>query len=351
MSVFLPLLTLLGGMFLQQPPSRETPPALEQLLSTQELRELSRKDKFHDRADVFDHALERLVRELGRTVKGEELEPILESLRRIRGLVHYVEIEIKPSVRRKEFRSRQVKKLEIHLRKLVEALRDYRISVPFEYRSQFDQTSDRIEELRDSLLKRIFGISNRHSRLWSHTSPALLLPLDSTHLRPVSLRQRRDLPGTPHGDQFTEDELDKIRFNQELKKRVEIFLKIAESRMKEIDKRLQPGYKGDSKEEDNPLQFYTLADMVHAYERAIDAIMTNIDEKYKYKQASEKDIHKSLKKLNKKINEFIPKLDPIKQHAVKIRDEVLYRETLKAMKTSDIAKKGSELGLGGAVKH
>ncbi len=90
--------------------------------------------------------------------------------------------------------------------------------------------------------------------------------------------------------------------------------------------------------------------MIHAYERALSSTMVNIDEKVKYKLATEKDVRKSLEKLNKKINEFAPRLAPIKELALKNKDEVLYREVTRAEKTTEIARKGSAFGLGAPVQ-
>ena len=115
--------------------------------------------------------------------------------------------------------------------------------------------------------------------------------------------------------------------------------------MKEIQKRMKGGER-EEEEEENPLEFHTYWDMVHAYWRAIDGIMINIDEKAIYKTASEKDIRKSLEKLNKKIQEFIPQLEPIKQLAIERKDEALYRELEKAQEISVVAQKGSLYGLG-----
>ena len=86
--------------------------------------------------------------------------------------------------------------------------------------------------------------------------------------------------------------------------------------------------------------------MVHAYRRAIDGILINIDEKAIYKTASEEDIRKSLEKLNKKIQEFIPRLEPIQQLAIDRKDEALYREWEEAQEISIVAQKGSLYGLG-----
>jgi hypothetical protein len=145
-------------------------------------------------------------------------------------------------------------------------------------------------------------------------------------------------------DRFTDDEYTQIQLAQKLTKRVEVFLEIARSRLREIQRRADKVEWVE--EEENPLEFYTYWDMVHAYRQAIDGIMINIDEKAIYKTASEKDIEESLKELNKGIEEFIPKLEPIKQLAIELQDQALYKELLEAEETSITAQKGSLYGLG-----
>jgi len=161
--------------------------------------------------------------------------------------------------------------------------------------------------------------------------------LEDFHWRPPPARwQSRD--------RFTDEEYGKLQLHQELEKRVEVFLEIAEARLEEIQKRMKGGEWEE--EEENPLEFHTYWDMVHAYRRAIDGIMINIDEKAIHKTASEEDIRKSLEKLNKKIQEFIPQLEPIKQLAIDQKDEALYRELEEAQEISVVAQKGSLYGLG-----
>jgi len=145
-------------------------------------------------------------------------------------------------------------------------------------------------------------------------------------------------------DRFTDEEYTQIQLAQELAKRVEVFLEIAETRLAEIRRRMDK--LEWEEEEENPLEFHTYWDMVHAYRQAIDGIMINIDEKAISKTATEEDIEDSLKELNKGIGEFIPQLEPIKELAIELQDQVLYRELLEAEETSITAQKGSLYGLG-----
>ena len=209
--------------------------------------------------------------------------------------------------------------------------------MPFEYLEGFENTIQSLEQLRKTLLAQLLGeamVDNRSDR-----TPGLALPF---HLRGLALAAPRARMQSK--DRFTEEEFGKLQLHQELEKRVEVFLEISEARLKEIQRRMKGGEWEE--EEENPLEFHTYWDMVHAYRQAIDGIMINIDEKAIRKTAPEKDIKKSLEKLNKKIQEFIPQLEPIKQLAIDRKDEALYVELEEAQEISDIAQKGSLLGLG-----
>ncbi|MGW8179465.1 MAG: hypothetical protein ACWGQW_12005, partial [bacterium] len=99
------------------------------------------------------------------------------------------------------------------------------------------------------------------------------------------------------------------------------------------------------KEEPNPLELYTYEDLLHAYTRAIEGIMSNIDDRAATGLEPEEEIRKALKKLDKKIGKFIPRLEPLKQVVIDRKDERLGEKLLAAMETSDLAQKGAEYGL------
>lgn len=318
-------------------PAQGEETALQDLLTEREFSEYQRRPGYNDRIDLFREAFDRRVDLLQRYISRDQLEDAADLLRQISALSHHAAEESSNVKKDKDLRSTEVKKLEIRLRKLIETLDDLQTTVPFEYLEGFEDTIEALEQLRKRLLGQLLGEAMVHNRtnqtLGSFTfqpagpSPAVFPPM------PWQSR-----------DRFTDEEYGKLQLHQELKKRVEVFLDIAEDRLKEIQRRMKGGEW--EKEEENPLEFYTYWDMVHAYRQAIDGVMINIDEKAIHKTASEDEIRESLEKLNKKIQEFIPQLEPIKQLAIERKDEALYRELEKAQETSVIAQKGSLYGLG-----
>ncbi|MGH9338485.1 MAG: hypothetical protein ACRD1R_02575 [Acidobacteriota bacterium] len=325
---------------------------LSEILSDREYADYQRKNKYKDRIDIFRRVLNREAIVLRGYMRTDRVEQSLESLQRIRAIACYIREE--PIDEQKDLRSNQVKDLEIGLRGLIEVVRDLRVSAPFEARVDFEAAAKDLDDLRSFFLKGIFGSSIINSQdhgasLFDVEETFKEAPVAVPHLfYATHAAVRRRVVNLQTADRFTEEEYRGLQENQKLVKRVETFLEIAESRLVEIKRRINDEPWKDDKP--NPLEFYTYEDMVHAYERAIDGIMINIDEKARYKTADGGDIKKSLEKLNEKIQEFIPQLEAIENMARKIKDSALHKEVLSARKTSEIALKGSQYGLGAPVE-
>ncbi|MFB3904587.1 MAG: hypothetical protein ACE15E_14150 [Acidobacteriota bacterium] len=331
-------------------------PPLEALLNAKELREYQGHAKYKDRMEVFADAMKRYSQQLRVLVDQKKVDQIVSTLGQLESLAHYARKEPLPA-NKKERKAGEVRKLEIRLRKLLEEIEDAKTIAPYEYHTDFERTLEDLGRLRAELLRNFFGSALGEPQKTESAPPkpqSQLTPPYAAALafagsgQPASQQGDIRYSNEITGDQFTEKEYTKLRDNQDLKHRVDAFLDIAESRLAEINRRMNN--KEWTEKEPNPLEFYTYEQMVHAYQRALNSLMVNIDEKVKYKLATEKDVKKALEKLNKKIMEFTPQLAPIKQLAIKNKDEILYKEVLEAEKTSEIARKGSQYGLGAPVQ-
>ncbi len=322
---------------------------LKDLLMETEFREYQRKSRYRDRIDLFRKVLDRRSDLLRRYLQRGELELASDLLGKIQTLSQYITEESSSVKNVKDLHSTQVKKLEIRLRQQIESIKDLRTTVPFEYLEAFETTIQDLEDLRKALLRQLLGdtvgVQETTGSKARGTLIGNLLPLASRAV------------GTPVGfasvrlqvrDGFTEEEYAKIQLHQDLENRVDVFLEIAETRLKVIRRRMEG--REWKEEEANPLEFHTYRDMVHAYRQAINGIMINIDEKAINKTASAEEIQNSLKKLNKKIQEFIPQLEPLNQLVIELQDEALYQEVMEAEEVSIVAEKGSLLGLGAPVQ-
>ncbi len=97
---------------------------------------------------------------------------------------------------------------------------------------------------------------------------------------------------------------------------------------------------------EDSLEFYTYWDMVRAYDRAIEGIMINIDEKATHQLARPQKIRKALKKFCKKLQVFVPQLEPLRKAALQKQDVDLLAEIKQAHETSSLAEKGCLEGHG-----
>ncbi len=309
---------------------------LEDVLSEKRLAKYQSKTKYHDRLKVLREALEARSKRLPLLIDQRNLATIYRSLGEMRTICSYAMDISLEETKEKERRSKEVKKLEIVLRKLGEILRDTKLEVPLENRAPFDQTKQELEELREQLLRQLFGkaLGGSSSDRFQFTSGAVTSA-------PVPARSQRGLWDL---DKFTEEEFSDIQEAQELRKRVEVLLEIADARFDEIDRR-RSGLEWED-EEPNPLEFHTYEDMLFAYTRALEAIMSNIDEKAEMRTAPEKDIRKSLKELEKKVKKFIPRLEALEDLIRSQKDEALADQYLEALETSDTAHQGALYGLG-----
>jgi hypothetical protein len=347
---------LLAQPSLAQTAGNEDPP-LNDLLSTDELASYERNPTYKHHIDVLTDALKRYALVLRSQVDAKKVPELMGTLNRLQALAHYALREKLP-FRKKDMKSGEVRELEIRIRKLNAEIEDAKSIAPYEYNDEFQGTMDDLARLRNQLLKQLFGPAGaapeppgpdselrRPGSLGGGAVPFATLgfaPSESA-FRAAPQEETRYSTEIP-GDQFTNVETQKLRDNQDLGHRVGILLTIAETRLAEIGRRMKK--QEWTEKEPNPLEFYTPEQMIHAYERAVDAVMINIDEKAKYKLAPPKEIRKALEKLSEKITAFEPQLAPVKELAVQTKDEILYREVLRAEKTTGIARKGALYGLG-----
>lgn len=344
----IPLTSLLMIGLLLHPPlpiAESEDPTLRNFLTDSEYQNYQKDSRYNKRIDLFRKIFKHrgeMLRDLVRSNKHEEISKLLKKLGEI--CPHVIRESSK--AKKEDLLSKQVKRLEIELRKLIEALEDLKLSTPFENQDNFNSTSEALEKLRRSLLKQLFGdlithiTSGQESRIrgmttsWAHRD---------NHLVKLSTTTKKGHYRLASKDRFTDKEYQKIQLNQDLNNRVEVFLNIAESRLREIQRRIN----GRKWEEDytNPLEFHTHWDMMHAYRQALNSLMVNIDEKVTYKSATQMEVQQSLMNLSGKLQYFIPQLDPIKQFAKDRHDNTFHLEVIKAQKISEAARKGSQHGL------
>ncbi len=337
------LLVLLSPALLAQ--ENQPDRRFESLLTRFEKQLFDQASKYQEEMQALRQVLDRYAKIAKGSVKHEDLD-------QTKGAVQAIEVlclkgmQITGEVTNpKVLRSRSARRMEIRLRKMMEELENLRKASPAPLWEVFDATLEKVSTFRDQLLEGIFKSKTDSSfplNLPPQPVAASLLPMGT------GVGGQTRIRSSITGDQFTDVEYEKIQDAQELKLRVKVFLGIAEARLDEIERRTS-GVEWD-KEEQNPLEFYTYAQLVRAYQRSLEGIMINIDERVTYKTATEKDIRKSLGWLNSNIKDFMPRLEPVKELSRERQDEDLYVEWRKAWKSSQTALEGSQLGLGDGEK-
>ncbi len=333
---------LLTGMPSSPPLGQQPAPPLKDLLTDREFERYRKTSNYKDRINFFRKTFATRSDLLQQFVRRDEGKKVADVLYQLRSLAQHLAKGSPRQVREKDLRSKEVKRLEISLRKLIDRIKDFRSVVTVENRDQFDLTAQALEDLRRTLLKQMFGdvLARHKAPLAWNLIPGSIADMSQMVHRPTPQRTGGRWMS---GDRFTQAEYRSIQENQKLEKRVEVFLEIAESRLNEIRRRrLNQEWKED---EENSLEFYTYWDMVHAYLSSLNSMMINIDEKATHKTASKDELRRSLEKIDKKIGKFPSRLKPIEKLAVELQDEILYREILKAQEATVVVQKGVRYGL------
>lgn len=133
-------------------------PPVMQLFPAKKYAQYQSKPKYKDRMDIYREVLDDQIAEVRSRLKKLELARASEILLEMRAVArHAMTDPSRESANPKDFRSKQVKKLEIRIRKMVGTLDDLKLGVPYDYRSNFEETAAVLEKFRDQLLQQLFG--------------------------------------------------------------------------------------------------------------------------------------------------------------------------------------------------
>ena len=121
-------------------------------LTDKEFRDYRRRPRYRNRIDLFKTVFDRNFTLLARHLKRNELGESSDLLLQIQALCRYVEQESNQVEEPKDLRSKQVKQLEIRLRRLMESIKDLQAAAPYEYLDQFEVTVQTVAKLRKLLL-------------------------------------------------------------------------------------------------------------------------------------------------------------------------------------------------------
>ncbi len=145
----------------------------------------------------------------------------------------------------------------------------------------------------------------------------------------------------PQKEFLTPKEIEQIQDAQEIEQRIKIYLQAAALRLKTAEDRLG----GKEAEEGDPLEFFTVEDMIDGYYRIMKSVMTNLDDAYQKRDTDRANLGKALKNL-KDSTEWAGKvLLSLKKTAEEKQKEELWNLVNQALDITNGAHEGAELGL------
>jgi hypothetical protein len=140
---------------------------------------------------------------------------------------------------------------------------------------------------------------------------------------------------------LTDKEIEKIQDNQEIDKRVKIYLEAAALRLKTAEERLN----GKESLAGEPMEFFSVEDMLEGYFLIIRSIMLNLDGAVQNPGTDRAKLEKALKALKDDAGRRSKDLEILKTMAEDRKMEQAWDLVNKAIEVTTGALEGSELGL------
>lgn len=141
---------------------------------------------------------------------------------------------------------------------------------------------------------------------------------------------------------LTDKEIDAIQLNQEIHKRVKLYMEFAELRLKTAEDRLN----GVESVAGDPLEFFTPEEMVDGYSRILRSVMMNMDEAFQKTDPRDRPIvRQALKNLKGSTEKALKRLEIIKMIAEEKKMEELWNLVNDAIDVTNGAHEGAELGI------
>ena len=147
----------------------------------------------------------------------------------------------------------------------------------------------------------------------------------------------------PQKEFLTPKEIEKIQDAQEIDKRVKIYMEAAELRLNSAQERLN----GKESEEGDPLEFYTVEDMLDGYYRILRSVMLNIDDASQKPGNDPAKVTKALRSLKDTTERAIKQLDALKKTAEDKKLEKVWNLTNQAIDINKGAREGATMALAG----
>jgi len=145
----------------------------------------------------------------------------------------------------------------------------------------------------------------------------------------------------PQKEFLTPKEIEKIQDAQEIDKRVKIYMEAAELRLKAAEDRLN----GKESAEGDPLEFYTVEDMLDGYFRILRSVMLNLDDAAQKHDTDPAKVTKALRSLKDTTERAAKPLEGLKKTAEDKKLEKVWNLVNQAIDISNGAHEGATLAL------
>ena len=142
-------------------------------------------------------------------------------------------------------------------------------------------------------------------------------------------------------DFLTPQEIARIQDAQEIDLRVKVYLEAAALRLKTTTDRLA----GKESQPEDPLEFFSVEDMMDGYYKILHAVMLNLDDAYRNPKTDQKKFQTALQSLKKATEIARNQLDAIKKTAEGQRKEELWDLATKAIEITNGAHDGAAKNL------
>lgn len=148
-------------------------------------------------------------------------------------------------------------------------------------------------------------------------------------------------PPAPDKEFLTPQEIAKIQDAQEIDERIKVYLEAATLRLKTAEERLG----GKEAEAGDPLEFFSVEEMVDGYYRIVKSVMINLDDVFQRRDSDKSRLGKALKNLKDSTEWAGKALLALKKTAEDKRNEELWNVVNQAIDITSGAHEGAAFGL------
>jgi len=149
-------------------------------------------------------------------------------------------------------------------------------------------------------------------------------------------------PPCTEGKEFlTEQEIAKIQDAREIDQRIQVYMDAALLRLSTTEDRLN----GKESKPGDPLEFFSVEEMIEGYRRIMRSVMFNIDEAYQHPSTPRGKLEKALKSLQQTTEKGAKELEIFKKAAEEKLKEELWNQVNLAIEVNEGCRQGAQLGL------